>query len=107
MAKRKGVNKSQAIRDVLSSDPEAMPKAIMAELKKKGVVVSAALISAVKYNKATPAKGRKKRGRPAGASSNGHRVDFDNLVLAKNLAAKLGGVQQAQEALAMLSKLMT
>src|SRR5262245_50216210 len=94
MAKRK-INRSQAIRDYLSSNPDATPKTIIEELAKKKIKVSAALVSAVKYNKATPAKGRKKRGRPVGTSANGRHVDFDNLVLAKNLATKMGGVQKA------------
>ena len=105
MARRKR-NKSEAIRNYLSGDPKATPSVIIEALAKKGVKVSPALVSAVKYKKVKPANGRrKKRGRSVGASANGQRVDFDNLVAAKNLADKMGGVEKARQALDMLAKL--
>lgn len=102
---KKTVNKSQAIRDYLSANRNAMPKAIIEGLAAKGTKVSAALVSAVKYSKAKPTNGRRKKvGRPSAASANGH-VDFDNLVQAKALADKMGGVAAAKSALDMLAKL--
>ena len=65
MAKKKKINRSQAIRDILAKDPAAKPKAIQAGLAKKGIKVSASLINAVKYGKSKPGKrgGRLAHGR--------------------------------------------
>jgi hypothetical protein len=105
MAKRK-VNRSQAIRNLLSDDPKATPSVIIEALAKKGITVSPALVSAVKYNKAKPANGRRKRrSRRIGASANGQRFDFDKLVAAKALSDRMGGIEKAKEALDMLAKL--
>jgi hypothetical protein len=104
MAKRK-VNKSAAIRDYLSSNPSATPSTIIEDLKKKGLKVGASLVSQVKYGQMKGKSGRRKPGRRAGASANGSRVDIDQLVQAKSLADKMGGVARAKEALAMLAKL--
>ena len=106
MAKRK-INKSQAIRDFLGNEPGATPKVIIEGLAKKGVKVSAALVSAVKYSPRASNGRRKKRGRRAGVSPNGSKVDFARLVEAKALAEKMGGISRARSALEMLAKLTT
>ena len=100
MAKKKKINRSQAIRDILAKDPAAKPKAIQAELAKKGIKVSASLVNAIKYGKSKPGK----RGRKAGLGSKPAADDtsFDALLGAKALADKLGGVQRA---LGMLERL--
>ncbi len=103
MAKKKKINRSQAIRDILAKDPATMPKAIQAGLAKKGIKVSASLINAVKYGKSKPAKrGRKPGQQPKSAAG---ETSFDALLGAKALADKLGGVQRAQQALDMLGRL--
>ena len=104
MAKRK-VNKSAAIRDYLASNPSATPSTIIEDLKKKGLKVGASLVSQVKYGQMKATNGRRKPGRPAGASANGSRVDIDQLVQAKSLADKLGGLEKAKQALNILAKL--
>jgi hypothetical protein len=105
MARRKR-NKSQAIRDYLASNPSATPSTIIEDLKKKGIKVGASLVSAVKYKQPAGGNGRrKKRGRRVGASANGRHVGFDQLVAAKALADKMGGVAAAKSALDMLAKL--
>ena len=107
MAKKKAkVNKSQAIRNFLKSNSKAMPKEIMAGLKKQGVAVSATLVNKVKYQTGPTKNGRrkKKRGRPAAAAT-ASSVSFDALVGAKSLADKLGGVDRAKRALSMLERL--
>ena len=66
MGKKKNkINRSQAIRDILAKDLAAKPKAIQAELAKKGIKVSASLVNAIKYGKSKPGK----RGRKAGLGS--------------------------------------
>ena len=99
--KKKKINRSQAIRDILAKDLAAKPKAIQAELAKKGIKVSASLINAVKYGKSKPGK----RGRKAGSRSSGGETSFDALLGAKALADKLGGVRRARQALDMLGRL--
>ncbi len=106
MARRK-VNRSQAIRDYLASNPTATPSVIIGDLKKKGIKVSAALVSAVKYHKSAGGNGRRKKRRRGSTSANGRKVDFAQLVEAKSLADKMGGVDKAKSALDMLAKLMT
>ncbi len=103
MAKKKKINRSQTIRDILAKDPAAMPKAIQAGLAKKGIKVSASLVNAVKYGKSKPGKrGRKPGPRPKSAAG---ETSFDALLGAKSLADKLGGVRRAQQALDMLGRL--
>ena len=101
--KKKKINRSQAIRDVLAKDPKAMPKAIKAGLAKKGINVTNSLINAVKYGQ--PKKGPGKRGRKPGPRSAAGETSFDALLDAKSLADKLGGVRRAQQALDMLRRL--
>jgi hypothetical protein len=101
MARRK-VNRSQAIRDYLGAHPTATPSVIIDELKKKGIKVSPALVSAVKYHN-KPTNGRRKK--TARASTSAHAVDFDRLVEAKTLAVKMGGVEKARHALELLARL--
>ena len=106
MAKKKKINRSQAIRDILAKDPAAMPKAIQAGLAKKGINVTNSLINAVKYGKSKPGKPKPgKRGRKAGSRSTAGETSFDALLGAKALADKLGGVRRAQQALGMLERL--
>jgi len=51
MAKQERGARSEAIREYLKSHPEAGPKTIIEDLKASGVVVSAALVSRIKYGK--------------------------------------------------------
>src|SRR5262245_50740780 len=105
MARRK-TNKSAKIREYLSANPSATPSKIIEALKEKGVKVGASLVSQVKYGQMKGKNGRrKKRGRPAARSVNGQRVDFTQLVEAKTLADKMGGVERARQALDLLAKL--
>jgi hypothetical protein len=105
MAKRRRkINKSQAIRDYLAKNPSATPSVIQEALAKKGLTVGASLISQVKYKPASKGR-RKKRGRPARASASSRRIGLAQLVEAKALADKMGGVARARQALDMLAKL--
>jgi hypothetical protein len=104
--RRRKINKSQAIRDYLATNPSATPSAIKEALAEKGIKVGASLISQVKY-KPGVTKGKRKRramaGRPAGRR--GEAVDIEMLVAAKAIADKLGGVARAKEALTLLERL--
>lgn len=124
MAKKKsgGPNKSAAIRDYVTANPEAKPPEIVAAMKAQGIDVSTAFVSTVKsktVGKSAKKKGRKKAGRPKGTtkaavaaapaarSSNGQsNVSVDQLLKAKKLVGDLGGVSQARAALEALERIV-
>jgi hypothetical protein len=101
------VNRSAAIRDYLAEHAGAGPSEIKSALAAKGIEASDSLISAVKYKR--PKRGRKrksKRGRkPAAAKTGGGNVSVDNLVAAQALVRKVGGIDNANKALAVLKRL--
>ena len=102
--KKRTVNKSEAVRDFMNSNPDAKPKEIAEALSKKGIKVTPQAVSTIKFNaakKSAPKAGR--RGRPA-AAKNG-TVKVDSLLKAKQFAEQLGGVDQAKQALDVLAKL--
>src|SRR5678816_2992592 len=88
--------KSAAIREYLEANPGAMPNEVVAQLKKKGLKVSAQMVSVLK-GKAKA--GGRRRGRAAG------NLDVGSLIQAKKFVEQLGGITTAQEALAVLAKL--
>lgn len=99
-------NKSQASRDFVTENPGVGPTEAAAKLSESlGVKVTPQTVSSVKFQmkKAGPMRGRKSRiGRRA--TANGH-VGFNEMLAAKELAAKVGGVEQAKQALEALAKL--
>lgn len=111
MAKKKatsGVNRSQAIRDYLETDPGATPKTIVSALAAQGIEVSEGLASNVKYT--TQAKQRGgwkrpgKRGRRRGAAAGS--VSASDLFEAKRLVDVVGGIEEARKALDTLEQLL-
>ena len=96
-----GVNKSQIIRDYVAKNPGAKPKEILAAVESQGVKVSQALVNNVLYRKSSGKATRGKRGRPKKGTQ------FDALLQAKELADKMGGIEEAKKALDVLSKLQT
>lgn len=83
MAKKKAtapsVSKSDAVRELLAAHPNAGVKEIKTKLEAKGISVSVALISKLKYSR-QPARGRKASRRTGGASkADAIRVKFDQL----------------------------
>lgn len=122
MAKKSaGPNKSAAIRDYVTANPEAKPKEIVDAMKSQGVDVSTAFVSTIKSK--TIGSGAKKKGRkpgrpkgaaktakaaaPAAKTSNGQgKLSLDQLLKAKKLANELGGVSKARAALEALEKIV-
>lgn len=101
MAATKG-SKSAVIRDIIAANPNAKVAEVQAELAKRKVKASTALVSKLVYTQ----PGRKKRPRKAGRKiSNGH-ANMDSLFAAKLLVDKTGGIAPAQAALAQLAKLL-
>lgn len=105
MAKKKRGAKSQAIREQLSANPDAMPKDVIATLKKKGMSVSSQMVSTLKSKMSGGTKKRRRRKKRVAARQNGQMISMNDLVEAKKLADRLGGLEKAQEAVAALAKL--
>src|SRR5262245_9002981 len=99
-----GPSKSEAIRNYKAAHPDAGPKAIAESLTKDGTKVSAQFVSTVLSN--ARKKSGKRRGRRPGRRAAGGNVALKQLVLAKKLAARMGGVEQARQALDTLAKLL-
>ena len=102
------VNKAERIRQVAKSlGKKVRPRDVIAELAKEGVKVSSAQVSATLRSAGYR---RRRRGRKAAATatishaaSNGLNVEA--LIAAKALIQKVGGVQAAEQAIAVLKKL--
>ena len=105
--KRKStVNKSQAVRDFVTENPSTGPTESAAKLTETlGVKITPNNVSTVKFQMkkggSSPAK-KSRGGRRAAANG---QVGFDQMMAATDLVNKLGGVDQAQRALAALAQL--
>lgn len=99
--KKREVNKTAAVAELLASKKNASPKELAEALNAKGIDISAAYVSTIKTNL------KKKKGRKAGRGrrSGGDEVSLATLVEAKKLAEKLGGVEVAKQALDALARL--
>jgi len=110
MAKRKrkgGMTKSQSIRDYAAAHPGEGPTAITAGLKGQGVGVTPQFVSTILSNakrRSGGRRGRRRRGRPPGAVSNG--VSLQSLKAAKKFVRQLGDVKSARAAVDMFAQLL-
>ena len=111
MARKKrksNINKSQAIRDFVTENPGVGPTEAAAKLTESlGVKITPGNVSTVKFQMSKSGSGKspaKKRGGGRRTIANG-QVSFDEMLAAKELVTKLGGVDQAQRALAALAQL--
>ena len=98
---RGGVSKADAIRakfEQLGFD--ARPRDIIAALKTEGVKVTSAQVSMLRAKLA-------KNGKPAKSVAIASSVPFEHLVAAKQLADRLGGIQEARAALESFAKLVS
>ena len=105
-------SKSDAVRTYLASHRDASPNDVAAALRKKGIRISTSLASQIKYSKGAKAgrpRGRRGPGRPrmtaTRASRDGAALDVGALLEAKRLAERMGGIERAREALAVLARL--
>ena len=99
-------SKAEAIREAFNRlGSSARGRDVIAELSKQGIEVTNAHVANVRARMGTPA--RSTSGRPArgGASAGGEKVSLDQLVAAKNMAEKLGGIDSARRMLDALAKL--
>ena len=105
MARMKRGAKSQAVRDYLSANPDANPKAVVEGLKEKGVKVKVTLVNSIKYGKRS--KSAKKRARTSGKARRfgGAGVTVEQLIEVKRLSDSLGGADHVRSALDALEQL--
>lgn len=104
------LNVSQAIRDYFSENPRAKPKAAADALKQQhGMDFNTTTISSVKHQMKKAGllgKRRSQSGVAARTGTDASGVGFDDLMAAKEMAQRLGGVEKARAAIDALSKLM-
>lgn len=100
-ARGNGENKSAAIRDFITSNPNQGPTAVAEALNTAhGWSITPAYVSTIK-NKMKDSKGSSRRGRGA------PNIDEKALIQAKELARQTGGIGQAKAALDLLHRLTT
>ena len=116
MAKKRSVNKSQAVRDYLAGQPNAMPKEVMAALAKKGIEVSRILVSTVKSKVNKTGTVKKAAKKPAAAlataapsavekPTNGSTITLEQVKKVAHTINMLGGIQCVTEVLAVIKEL--
>lgn len=107
VVKRRGVNKSKAIREYLKANPNDGPTAVCAALAKKGIKVTPPQVSNVKSidAKKSGVKPMKRKRGPAPKSSSSEKVSLSALVETSTFIDKVGGVGAAKELIAALEKI--
>ena len=100
---KNGVNRSQAIRDILAVNPKTPSNEIISTLAAKGIKVSHTLIYFVRGHMKN-AKRKKMRQRVAQAvpSTNGNPIELIRRV--KGLAADVGGINKLKQLVEMLAE---
>ena len=98
--------RSQAVREYLSQNPDASPRQVVSALAAQGIDVKETLVGSIKYGKRAKTAGRKKGpGRAKPSRANG-TLTSDDLLEAKRLAERLGGIEQVRAALETLEQLI-
>jgi hypothetical protein len=115
MAKKRSVNKSQAVRDYLSAQPDAMPKDVRAALAKEGIEVSRVLVSTIKSKLSKTGTTRKsaKKASVAEAAApavvekptNGGTITLEQVKKVAHTIKMLGGIQRVTEVLEVIKEL--
>jgi hypothetical protein len=96
------MNKSQAIRDSLANDPNASPKELSAKLSAAGIKVSPTFVSMIKFKM----KAKRKAGKKNRSNQAEGLVTANDLLEAKKLADRVGGIEKAESLLGTLKKLL-
>ena len=98
------VNKSQAVRDYLATNPTADSKAVIAALAEKGVKVAPTMVYYVK-SKMSQARRKAKRERVAASSRATSSKNPVELVLrVKDLAREVGGIANLKQLVDLLAE---
>jgi arginine repressor len=112
MARTKGVNKSQAVREFLTTNPNAKAKEVVEALAKNGVKVNDGLVYAVKgamkekkKRKARMVKAAKAAANKASSNGTVSKPDAITMIREVNaLAEKAGGYEKLKELVDALSE---
>src|SRR4051812_43060772 len=109
MARAKGVNQSQAIRDHLAANPKASAKEVVEALSKNGMTVKEGLVYAVKGAMSEKKKRKARVVRAAKAAHSddtaGSKADALTMIRAvKSLAEKAGGYQKLMQLVEALAE---
>lgn len=101
-----GANKSQVIRDLLTSEPRMKTSAVIAKLGAEGVEVSSQLVSNVRarMKKRKGQRGRKPKDETA-AKKPQTSFSLESLLEARKFIDALGSLDKARATLDALSKL--
>lgn len=105
MAKRRsnGVNKSEAIREILGQDPKTPVKDIVATLSQRGIKVNPNLVYLIKSKRSQKAK-RESRLRAVEANRMAGLANPVELILeVRKVAEKAGGMRHLKELVDMLA----
>jgi hypothetical protein len=98
-------SKAEAIREAFSRlGNSARARDIIAELGKQGIEVTNAHVANVRARMASPARSAGARSARTGGTA-GEQVSLEQLIAAKNMAEKLGGIDSARRMLDALAKL--
>ena len=104
MAKQNGVNKSQAVRELLTKNPEMGAREVITALAAQGIKINPPLYYFVK-GKMKGRKGRRRQGRKkevvAAPSVNGDALS--TILKVKKLAAEVGGLKKLKALVEALS----
>ena len=104
--KRGGTNLSEEIRNYVKANSNAKPKAISEGLASAGVKVTPTYVSTILSNERRKSGKSKRRGRKPGRPAGKKGDLFANLLQAKKLVDKLGGIDAARQAIDTLAKIM-
>lgn len=100
----KGINKSQAIRDVLAQYPKTKTKEVVAKLAEQGIKVTTALVYLVK-SKQKDRQRRQKREKVAEASRQTGSANPVRLVIrVKELARDVGSYKSLKQLVDLLAE---
>jgi hypothetical protein len=108
MARTKGSNRSQSIREFLTANPDSKAKEVVEALAKTGIKVNEGLVYAVKGAMKEKSKRKKRVAKAAmAASKNGQAGKTDAITMireVKSLAEKAGGYEKLKELVDALSE---
>lgn len=100
MAKKGGVNKSAAIREIFQRNPKAKGSQVREELAAKGINVTSTLVYLVKA-KMRMARRRQRREKVAQATGGGNPVELIRRI--KSVASEVGGFDKLRQLIDLLT----
>jgi hypothetical protein len=105
MAKLKRGEKTKAVRDYISANPTASPKAIVAGLAAIGMRIKLGLANSLKYSKRKPGKRPAPVVHAAARKTAAAGVSIEQLIDVKRFADSIGGANLLRQALDTLEQL--